>query len=146
MDGLFKSTVEKDFFHLMCGELLGEGAYRKVYVFAQDPKWVIKFEEGAQSFSNIREWDLWHDAQQMHPDVRAWLAPCKAISACGSVLIQARTKPAKTFPDKIPAWMTDTKRGNFGMLGRRFVAHDYGNNLVCNTGLTRRLKAVEWWD
>lgn len=145
-DEYFQATVERDFFHFMCGDLLGSGAYRNVYVFAPDPRFVIKIETGAQSFSNIREWDLWHDAQHMGKEVSDWLAPCVAISACGTVLQQRRTRPAKTFPDKIPAWMTDTKRQNFGLIGSRFVAHDYGNHLICNSGLTKRLRKAEWWD
>lgn len=141
----FDATIERDFFHFMCGELLGCGQFRDVYAFAHDPNWVVKIETGAQSFSNVREWDLWHDALHMGKEVTDWLAPCKTISACGCVLMQRRTKPAKTFPDKLPAWMTDTKKQNFGMIGRRFVAHDYGNNLVCNKGLTKRLVRAHWW-
>lgn len=144
-DEYFQATIERDFFHFMCGDLLGAGAYRNVYVFAPDPRFVIKIETGAQSFSNIREWDLWHDAQHMGKEVSDWLAPCVAISACGTVLRQRRTLPAKTFPDKIPVWMTDTKRQNFGLIGSRFVAHDYGNHLVCNSGLSTRLRKADWW-
>ena len=142
----FQNEVQKDFFWLMCGEQIGSGASRDVYSFAQDPRYVIKIETGAQSFSNVREWGVWNDAKEMGPDISKWLAPCKAISACGIVLIQERTKPAKTYPEKIPSWMTDTKRSNFGMIGRRFVAHDYGNHLICNGGMTRRLRKVDWWD
>lgn len=145
LEGLFKNTVEADFLHLICGKPLGSGAHREVFEFALDPKWVIKFETEAHSFSNINEWQVWQDAQDMHEDISKWLAPCRAISACGTVLIQARTTPAKRYPDQIPAWLTDTKRANFGMLGRRFVAHDYALNLICNSGMTRRLRKVEWW-
>uniref|UniRef100_A0AAU7VG84 Uncharacterized protein n=1 Tax=Dinoroseobacter phage vB_DshS_R26L TaxID=3161158 RepID=A0AAU7VG84_9CAUD len=142
----FQATVERDFFQFMCGEMLGRGQYRDVYVFEPDPRFVLKFETGASSFSNVREWDVWQDAQHMGKEVSDWLAPCVAISPCGTVLQQRRTRPAKTFPDKLPAWMTDTKRGNFGMLGRRFVAHDYGNHLICNAGMTKRLVKAKWWE
>jgi hypothetical protein len=145
-DTNFRSTIEHDFFYFMCAKLLGTGQSRDVYEFGPDPHWVLKFETGAQSFSNIREWDLWHDALSMGPEVHKWLAPCKSISPCGTVLMQRRTRPAKTFPEKLPAWMTDTKRSNFGMIGKRFVSHDYGNHLVCNQGLTKRLRKAKWWD
>jgi len=145
-DEWFKSTIERDFFNFMCGELLGNGASRDVYVFEQDPRYVLKFETGAQSFSNIREWDTWNDALNMGKEVSDWLAPCVSISPCGTVLRQRRTRPAKTFPDKIPAWMTDTKRANFGMIGNQFVAHDYGLHLICNKGMTKRLVKANWWD
>lgn len=145
-DEYFLSTVEQDLFRFMCGELLGHGASRDVYVFEPDPRYVLKIETGAQSFSNVREWDIWHDAQHMGDEVSKWLAPCKSISPSGVVLMQRRTKPATTYPDKLPAWMTDTKRQNFGMIGRRFVAHDYGNHLICNSGMTKRLRKADWWD
>lgn len=136
-------TLGRDFFNLMCGDLIGEGQYRKVYEFKQNPKFVIKMEDTAYSFSNIREWDLWLNAECL-PEARKWLAPCSTISPNGIFLIQERTTPARRFPDKLPVWLTDIKRNNFGMLGGKFVAHDYGNNLVCNSGLTKRLKKVTW--
>ena len=145
-DEYFNATIERDFFHFMCGEMLGRGASRDVYVFEPDPRYVLKFEMGAQSFSNVREWDVWNDALMGGKAVADWLAPCVAISACGTVLRQRRTTPAKTFPEKIPAWMQDTKRGNFGMIGRRFVAHDYGLHAICDGGMTNRLRKVTWCD
>ena len=145
-DQYFQQTVERDFFQFMCGELIGSGQFRDVYVFEQDPRYVIKIETGAQSFSNIREWDLWNDAQFMSEEIRGWLAPCKSISPSGTVLLQRRTTPATKYPEKIPSWMTDTKKQNFGMIGRKFVAHDYGNNRVCNQGLTKRLMIANWWE
>lgn len=142
----FNATIERDFFHFMCGEMLGSGSFRDVYVFAHDPKWVVKIETGAQSFSNIREWDVWNDAGYIGESATKWLAPCKSISPCGTVLIQRRTKPAKTYPKMIPTWMTDTKRANFGMIGSKFVAHDYGLHQIYRSGMSKRLSKVEWWD
>lgn len=145
-DTNFKSVIEHDFFYYMCAELLGTGQFRDVYVLRSNPKWVLKFETGSQSFSNIREWDTWNDSEHMGPEVRKWLAPCKSISPCGTVLMQRRTTPAKIYPEKIPTWMTDTKKSNFGMIGRQFVAHDYGNHLICNSGMTKRLRKAKWLD
>ena len=142
----FNNAVEADFFHIMCGEHIGTGASRDVYALVSDPNYVVKIETNAQSFSNIREWDLWQDALIMGEDRSNWLAPCERISSTGIVLIQKRTKPAKKYPEKIPVWMTDTKRSNFGMIGNKFVCHDYGNNLMCNSGLSKRLKKADWWD
>jgi len=140
----FNATVERDFFAFMCGEMLGSGASRDVYVFEPDPRYVLKFETGAQSFSNVREWDVWHDAWALGRDISDWLAPCVAISPCGTILRQRRTTPAKVYPEKLPAWIMDTKRANFGMIGRRFVAHDYGLHAICNAGMTKRLRKIEW--
>jgi len=143
-DDFFQSTVERDFFSMFCGEFLGSGAHRDVYVYGMDPDWVVKVEAVAHSFSNVREWDIWNDAREMGPHFSEWLAPCMSISPCGIVLIQRRTKPARTLPDKVPAWMTDLKPANFGRLGKRVVAHDYGNNLICSGGLTTKLRKANW--
>lgn len=136
-------TIARDFFHLICGEKLGFGLSRDVFVFEWDPRYVVKFEAGAQSFQNVTEWNTWQDAQH-HDEAAKWLAPCVKISACGCVLIQRRTRPAKKLPDKVPAFFTDLKASNFGMIGSKFVCHDYGINLMCNSGLTTRLRKADW--
>ncbi len=146
LDRYFKSTIERDFFGMFAGDHLGSGSGREVYAFGLDDKYVIKFENGAQSFQNIREWDVWCDAEFMDPVIKKWLAPCDRISASGTILIQRRTTPAIKFPDKVPSFLTDLKRSNFGMIGRQFVAHDYGVHLVCNSGLTKRLRKADWRD
>ncbi|UXO93717.1 cyclin-dependent kinase-like 5 [Pseudanabaena phage Pan1] len=145
LERLFEETVERDFFRLICGEKLGEGAHRQVFECSLDPRLVVKFETEAGSFSNVIEWNVWKDAEFLPDDIKGWLAPCHSISANGAVLLQYRTTPARKYPDRIPAWMTDTKRGNFGMFRGRFVAHDYASNLICNGGLTRRMKKADWW-
>ena len=139
----FLSTVEKDFFHLMCGEYIGRGASRQVYELAFDTNFVVKIESEARSFANVIEWETWQDTMWID-HARPWLAPCHSISPSGAVLIQRRTKPAKKYPEKIAAWFTDIKRSNFGMIGKRFVCHDYGCNLICNSGMTKRLVNAKW--
>lgn len=130
---------------MLCGDRIAAGSSRAVYQCAYDDGLVVKIENGAQSFQNIAEWQVWQDAQFM-PHALDWLAPCVSISPCGLVLIQKKTEPAKRFPEKLPVWLTDTKRANYGMIGRRFVCHDYGTHLMCNSGLSKRLRKVEWWD
>lgn len=147
LDHFFKEHVEYDFFRMFCGERLGGGQGREVWSFGLDDKYVIKFEGGDHSFQNVLEWNLWNDAKEMgNPDVLKWLAPCDRISANGQILIMERTKPAKKYPDQIPAFFTDTKRNNFGMIGNRFVCHDYGTHRMCNGGLTKRLFKPKWYD
>jgi len=145
LDSHFAATVEKDVFAMLCGEFIGEGSGREVYACAYDDQLVVKIENGAQSFQNILEWSLWHDAQYID-HAKDWLAPCVRISPCGTVLVQKRTTPASKYPEKMPTWLTDTKRQNYGMIGKRFVCHDYGVNLMCNSGLSKRLRKVDWWD
>ena len=144
-DDCFHSIVERDFFFTFCGDLIGQGAFREVYEYALDPTYVVKIETAARSFSNIQEWLIWNEVKWT-PEVAKWLAPCKLISPSGSILVQKRTRPAKNFPEKMPSWMTDFKRTNFGMLGSQFVAHDYGGSLALSRGVTTRMKKVEWWD
>lgn len=145
-EGLFNRVVESDFFQLICGEMIGKGSFRQVWSCLIDPSVVIKIENGAGSFSNIHEWDVWCDAEDRGDEIRKWFAPCVSISPCGSVLVQKRTRPARKYPDMIPAFMADTKRQNFGMYGRNFVAHDYGNHRLYNSGFTKRMKKADWWD
>ncbi len=78
-------------------------------------------------------------------DIRRWLAPCVQISPCGSILIQKRTTPAPSsrYPAKMPKFLTDMKRSNYGLYKGRLVCHDYG--LICLTVTTATRKA-DWWE
>ena len=145
LDQFFTDPTERDFFRMFCGEKLGAGISREVWSFGLDDKFVIKFEIPG-SFQNVAEWQLWQDAQHMKPEIRDWIAPCDRISNNGRVLIMHRTTPAKKFPERLPVWLGDCKRTNYGMLRGKFVCHDYGTNMMCNSGLTKRTYKVNWWD
>lgn len=140
----FTQTIERDFFRTFCGDLLGSGSGREVYSCLFDEKYVIKFEPNSYSFQNISEWRMWQDVE--HTDHVKWFAPCKSISPCGTVLIMQRTKPAKRFPKELPLYFTDTKKENFGMIGNRFVCHDYGFTRLFVAGLTKRTRVTIWHD
>lgn len=139
----FRGTIPLDLLHLMCGERLGSGVSREVFVFKPDPTFVLKFETGAGSFQNVLEEELWRNACNK---TRKFLAPCISISANGAILLQKRTSLAVKFPKKFPAFFTDLKRSNFGMLGNKLVCHDYGYSRVYAVGLSLRLIKAEWWD
>ncbi len=141
----FINPVRADVFMMLCGERIGEGAARVVYECAYDPMMVVKIEAKSGSFQNVLEWNMWLDAESI-PHAAQWLAPCVKISPCGIVLIQKKTTPAKKYPEQIPEWLTDTKRTNYGMIGKMFVCHDYGVNLMLRSGLSKRTRKVEWWD
>jgi hypothetical protein len=143
--GDFISPLHSDVFRMLCGERIGRGKGREVYDCAYDPSLVVKIESGSGSFQNIIEWNTWGEAEYI-PHAAAWLAPCIKISPCGIVLVQKKTMAAKNYPEKLPVWLTDTKRSNYGMIGRTFVCHDYGVNLMCNSGLSKRLHKTKWWD
>jgi hypothetical protein len=66
----------------------------------------------------------------------------------GRVLIMRKTEPApKTaYPEKMPAFFSDFKRSNYGLLEGRLVCHDYGTCLLATTGVTSRMKKVDWYE
>jgi hypothetical protein len=135
-------SVKRDLFHLVCGKVLGAGVARTVYEHAFDPTVVIKVEEGAGSFQNVAEWQVWERIQ--YTALARWFAPCVAISPNGSVLVQRRTRAALNYPDKVPSFFTDIKPENFGMLDGNFVAHDYGYHLMLENGMSKRMKKADW--
>jgi len=140
----FDSTISRDFFSLFCGRKLGSGTARVVYECAVRPDLVVKIETISQSFQNAMEWEFW--SQWNHEkDVFKWLAPCVDISPCGAILLQKRTQPVPEgrYPDKMPKFLTDMKRSNYGLIGRQIVCHDYGFTI---TQAPVALQKAEWWD
>lgn len=135
-------VLQRDLFHMLCGAQLGEGVGRIVYEHSFDPTVVIKFESNAGSFQNVIEWETWQRVK--NADLAKWFAPCVAISPNGSVLVQKRTCKPTNYPDKVPSFFTDIKLENFGMLGKQFVAHDYGLHLLMENGMSTRMKKANW--
>lgn len=131
----FTEGVTRDILALMLGARLGSGIARSVYVFRPNPTLVVKIEEDAGSFQNIIEWTTWNEVSDTKWAV--WFAPCHHISPCGTALIQSRTHPLGTPPDKIPNFFADLKPENWGMLDGRPVAHDYGYTCLSSMGLAR---------
>lgn len=148
------SFLKEELYDLLCGRKLGEGAARAVFEHALDPTLVIKFEAGG-SFQNVIEWETWQSVQHV-PDIAKWFAPCIAISPNGAVLVQRRTTPAAFHPERVPAFFTDLKCANFGILipnhldtcqrTGQFVCHDYGTHLMLENGMTKRMRKADWWN
>lgn len=126
MEQWSRSTCN-EFSVFMLGELIGEGMSRKVYQHPFDPTKVIKVEDSVKYFQNVREWEIWNDFKHA-PEVAKWLAPCHAISHSGTFLIMERAVdlPTNKKIEKLPEFLTDHKIENFGMIGNRVVARDYG--------------------
>jgi len=137
-------AVINDFGSLFCGERLGNGIGREVYEMATDATKVVKIETAARSFQNIAEWELWRQVK----DTRhaKWLAPCHHISPCGIILIMDRTEPLRRgeCPKRVPDWLTDFHRGNWGMLNGRVVCHDYGYTRLVYEGLRCGMTTPDW--
>ena len=138
-------VIKNDFIKLFCGELIGYGVYRQVYQHKFDDSLVIKVESAdSKLFANTREWVIWNELE--NDPMRKYFAPCVDISENGLILIQKKTKPMGKYPDKIPAFFTDTKRANYGSYKGQFVCHDYAGNLLLQKGTTKKLVKADWWD
>lgn len=143
--------VHVEAFDLLCDERIGRGMSREVFSSKLLPDCVIKIEQGAGQFQNVVEWETWQRVRDT-PASR-WFAACKWISPNGHILIMERTRPPapSEFPDKVPVFLTDLKRTNYGMAksdGERewFVCHDYGTHLMFEHGMSKRLRKADWWD
>ncbi len=139
------STSARDLRAMLIGAEIGRGSARTVSNCRLLPDVVIKAEFAAHSFQNIMEWEIW-DRVQSVKHASGWFAPCVQISPCGLYLLQRKTEPIRfgELPEMIPAYFTDLKRENWGMLDGRPVCHDYGLLLATEVGLTKRMKRAHW--
>lgn len=150
------SATFRQAFDLLCDEMIGRGMSRNVFSSKILPDCVIKVEEGSGQFQNVIEWETWQRVKDT-PASR-WFAACKWISPNGTLLVMERTRPPGMgdYPEKMPVFLCDFKRANFGLsqlpdvkTGKptnTFVCHDYGTNLLFENGMSKRLRAANWWD
>ncbi len=138
------NPLTRDMFDLVVGQKLGTGAHRTVYRCFLDDSSVFKFESVAGSFANIVEWESWQTVR--YTKYASWFAPVKAISSCGTIILQKFVRDAmeEEYPDSIPAFFTDIKKSNFGILDGKFVCRDYGCNLLMTKGITSKMQKVNW--
>lgn len=123
-----KETFE-DCFNLLCGEMIGDGIHRDVFECRIDPTLVVKVENDGdwRYFANVHEMKFWNDHEDS-PKIARWLAPCKWLSPEGKVLLQRRVQPIRDsdeLPAKLPAFLNDVKRENYGWLDGKLVCFDY---------------------
>lgn len=135
----------KDAFKLLCGDILGQGCDRVVYQCKLMEEWVVKVEKvDPYDFSNIREHIFWHQ----HKDTKKiakWLAPCGVISPDGKVLLQRKVIALDDdyeLPKKLPEFLSDIKRSNFGLYEGRLVCVDYADVVI--TPSTKKVKIPFW--
>jgi hypothetical protein len=138
------SKVYQDAFNLLCGSLIGEGIHRRVFECAIRRDLVVKVEDSDNRyFANVIEQKFWDD-HQYTPQVSKWLAPCEYMSPDGRILLQTRCDPVPAgmrMPDKLPGFLSDLKRSNFGLLDGRIVCVDYAMTIPSPSV---RLKRVDW--
>jgi hypothetical protein len=139
---------------LICNNPLNYGSSRTVYECFLVEGCVVKVQNEIYLFDNIAEWKVWCAVQ--FTEHARWFARCKYIGSDGRLLIQEKTRPpgAGEWPDKIPAFLTDIKRENFGMVTRKneksgedeelFVCHDYALHLLLEKGMTKKMQTVDW--
>lgn len=144
----FNPLIQLEFMTSVLGKPLGDGIGRKVFESNWENgegKWVIKIEDCSPGrFQNVTEWNSWSFVKGTK--WAKWFAPIEWISSCGSVLIMRKTKAPIVFPEKMPIFLTDFKRDNYGMIDKQIVCHDYGTNVLMSYGLSNRMKKADWWD
>ena len=136
----------EDAFNLLCGHKLGSGMTRTVYQCNVDKSLVVKVENAdvRTHFQNLMEWFVW--SRVCGTDYEKWFAPVVEISPDGRLLLMKKTMPLSELPTSMPAFFTDFKRANFGLLNGHPVAHDYGTHLLMEVGMSKRMKKVNWRD
>lgn len=139
-------AMHREAFHLMCETLIYEGMSRAVWTSKIVPDCVVKVEERSGFFQNVVEWETWQRVKDT--EHARWFAPCRWISPNGAILVMERTRPAsdRDYLDKMPVFLSDFKRRNYGMAGDRLVCHDYGTNMLFEKGLSARMAKVDWSD
>jgi len=139
-------AMHREAFNILCHSLIYTGMSRAVWDSKVLPDCVIKVEETSGMFQNVVEWETWQRVKDT--PMSRWFAECRWISPNGSVLIMERTKPASDdrYPEKMPAFLSDFKRRNYGMIGEFLVCHDYGTNMLFEHGMTKRLVKANWTD
>lgn len=143
---------------LLLGRCLGEGVARRVYKWLPDENLVAKMQTREsyedRDYQNIAEWQLWANASEL---LRPWLAPCKWISPCGTLLLQSWCSvpvvPSSKIPKKVPGILADCHEWNFGELWdeethkNRVVLVDYGRHwaveMASNAKAMRKMVSVD---
>lgn len=144
---MIEPAILLDFLNLLAGRQLGRGGMsRKVFELPLNEKYAVKIEEGDGMFQNVMENEFWNTVE--HTKQAKWFAPVHSISPNGRVLIMRKTEPAPSsaYPKMMPAFFTDFKKSNYGLLDGRLVCHDYGTCLLPTVGVTARMKKVDWYE
>jgi len=123
--------VVREYMRFMIGEKIGWGMSRDVYDHPTDKTKVIKMEDHVNHFQNVMEWEIWQ--QFCHcKEIAKWLAPCHSISQNGTFLIMTKAADMRKeeVPNTLPAFLTDHKLANFGILNGQLVCRDYGTSIL----------------
>ncbi len=147
----YNKSFLTDGIRFMCGELLGDGISREVFVYRGNANFVVKVEINTTArFQNVMEYNFWQDAKGCS-EIMKWIAPCVRISPYGNWMIQERTMPVtlaelRKRHKRIPVWLSDSKDTNWGRLPNgKIVCHDYGIHLAVPS-MRAAMKKADWWE
>lgn len=142
-----ESAQYEDLKDLLCGERLGAGIHREVFVYKPDPKYVMKIAPDAPE-ANVLEAHIWDMVADTN--IAKWFARCHMVSTSGVFLLQERVerRPQAEYPKHVPVFFGDLKYKNFGWIGGRLVCCDYAG--FVSTSMvhkwTGRMKKADWWE
>lgn len=139
-----EDLIQYESLNVLCGDKLGEGIHRTVFRNAFDYGMVVKIANNEAGIrANIEEMQTWND---VHGEVQHWFAQCRHLSSYGSILIQEFVPSIPKGKYKIPAFFTDLKQDNFGLVvgteKSQVVCRDYGFHLLREKGMTKKL--IDW--
>ncbi len=140
------ALIYEDAFNLLCGEKIGSGIHRDVYECRLKLPYVVKVERHEhrdRSFANVLEYEFWR-LNEDYRKVADWLAPCVELSPDGRIMLQYRVDPLPQdyrLPERVPFFLNDIKRTNFGLFEGRLVTHDYSSHIET---VNLRLRKAHW--
>lgn len=145
---LLANKTIKQLVKYVCGEKIGSGLNRDVYILKDNPNFVVKIERDMSkaTFANATEWRNYIDNRDWIY-VRDYFAPCLCINENSQVLVQQRIthKPRKFYPKYIPGIFTDLKVSNFGWIGKQFVCCDYSFLRFHTVRKNNLMIYAKWW-
>lgn len=140
-------TEERELEEYLKGRWLGSGVYRDVYELSTDKQWVIKIAKEGGREINLIENRIWWEV--FGTPIQKFFSPVLSVSTAGKYLIQRRVKhpQKKDYPKELPAFFTDTKYSNFGIIEetQAFVCCDFGSFNMWR-GIKLKMKRVDWWE
>lgn len=134
------STI--DMASIFLGRCIGTGDTRWVFNYRFDDNYVVKYEKPG-TFHNVIEFEIWEEIKS-NKKLSKWFAPVCDLSHCGRFLIMQKTTKPLRWPKKIPKCMVDVHTGNFGMIGNKFVCHDYAGLTILNVPDAHELQEVDF--
>ena len=146
-----------DAIDLLCGKEIASGSSRTVFECTLMPGYVVKVEKDCSKHRNIMEFQAWESVCHV-PEIARYFAKIHMMSANGRILIMEKTvRPGPNdWPDKLPVFITDRKKDNFGMIRVKsvdtgehewiFVCHDYGHHCLHENGMSKRMSKANFWE